>query len=78
MILIWKYLCFAKAYLIENRANLAYNHFIDTFIFYQGLFNNSGSLGDILNMPYPFFTDIILAQVKEKKNQQKQYESLQR
>jgi len=60
--------------LIENRASDAYKNFIDIFIFYQQLFDNSGSISDILNMPYPLFSDIILAQVKEKKEEYKRME----
>lgn len=63
--------------MIENRASQAYKNFIDVFIFYQQLFDNSGSVSDILNMPYPLFSDIILAQVKEKKEEQKRIEQAQ-
>ena len=61
--------------MIENRASDAYKNFIDIFIFYQQLFDNSGSVSDVLNMPYPLFSDIILAQVKEKKEEQKRMEA---
>ena len=62
--------------MIENRASDAYKNFVDIFIFYQQLFDNSGSISDILNMPYPLFSDIILAQVKEKKEEQKRLEEV--
>ena len=64
--------------MIENRASDAYKNFVDIFIFYQQLFDNSGSISDILNMPYPLFSDIILAQVKEKKEEQKRLDEANR
>ena len=57
---------------MEGRASRHYKHFIDTFIFYQSLFNNSGNLSDILELPYPMYRDIILAQVKEKEREEEQ------
>jgi len=36
------------------------------------LFNNSGNLSDILELPYPMYRDIILAQVKEKEREEEQ------
>jgi len=54
---------------VESRASKHYNSFVDTFVFYQTLFNGSGDLNSILNLPYPLYRDIILAQVQEKRKE---------
>lgn len=55
--------------MVEKRASKHYQSFIETFIFYQSIFNGTGDLNSILNLPYPLYRDIILAQVKEKKRE---------
>jgi len=60
--------------MVEGRATKHYNFFVDTFIVYQSLFENSGNLESILNLPYPLYKDIILAQVDEKKREKKKLE----
>jgi len=62
--------------LIENRASKAYKNFIDIFIFYKNLFDNNGSIFDVLNMPYPLFSDIILAKNEDMKKRQENVEHL--
>ena len=58
--------------MVEHRASKYYNYFVDTFIFYQALFEGSGDLNSILNLPYPLYKDIIIKQVEEKKREQKE------
>lgn len=57
--------------MVEGRASKHYNYFVDTFIFYQNLFNGAGDLTSILNLPVSLYRDIILAQVQEKRKEQK-------
>jgi len=38
------------------------------------LFENSGDLVSILNLPYPLYNDLILKQVEEKKREKKLYD----
>lgn len=57
---------------MENRASKYYQNFIDTFIFYNSLFESSISPADVLNLPYPLYKDIILAQVEELKRKKKE------
>lgn len=75
-ILNWSF--FAAAYLEEGRAAKAYKHFVETFILWQRLFDNHGDLHSVLAMPYPFFYDIILRQVEEKKAEKKRLEEAMR
>ena len=56
---------------MEGRASKHYKYFVDTFIFYQSLFKGGGDLKSILELPYPLYKDIILAQVEEKKREKK-------
>lgn len=58
--------------LVPERASKHYKYFIDTFIFYQSIFDNSGDLHNMLNLPYPLYKDVILAQVEEKKREKKE------
>jgi hypothetical protein len=64
-------------YMIEGRADAYYKQFIDNFIIYQSLFENSGSINDILETPYPLYIDIILAQVEEEKRKRKHLKELE-
>jgi len=57
--------------LVEGRASKYYKNFVDTFIFYQAIFEGSGDLDSILRLPYPLYKDVILAQVEEKKREKK-------
>lgn len=66
---------FADAYLVEERASKYYKNFVDTFIFYQAIFEGSGDLNSILTLPYPLYKDIILAQVEEEKRKKKVMDS---
>jgi len=35
------------------------------------MFDNTGDLNSILNLPYPLYNDIILKQIEEKKKEKK-------
>jgi hypothetical protein len=54
---------------VQGRASKHYNYFIDTFLLYQSIFDNTGDLVSILNLPYPLYHDVILKQVEEKKKE---------
>lgn len=54
---------------MQGRASKHYNYFIDTFLLYQSIFDNTGDLVSILNLPYPLYHDVILKQVEEKKKE---------
>jgi len=62
---------FVEAYLVEGRAAKSYKYFVDTFLLYQTLFENAGDPRSILELPYPLYTDIILKQIQEKKQEKK-------
>lgn len=51
---------------------------METFILWQKLFDNHGDLHSVLTMPYPFFHDIILKQVEEKRAEKKRLEEAMR
>jgi len=59
---------------VEGRAAKNYKYFIDTFILYQTLFENSGDPLSLLDIPYPLYNDIILKQIGEKKREKKLYD----
>jgi len=58
---------FVDQFLVENRANNAYNYFIDTYKLYCQLFDGVADIMSILSLPYPLYNDIILSQIEEKK-----------
>jgi len=43
---------------------MAYNVFIDNFLQYQRLFNYTGSVLDVLDLPYSLYYDIMYKQIK--------------
>jgi hypothetical protein len=53
----------------ENSNEIAYRNFIDTFLAYQRLFDYSGSINEILDLPYCLYNDIILSQINLKKKE---------
>lgn len=59
---------------MEGRASKSYKYFVDTFLLYQTLFENSGDPLSLLSLPYPLYNDIILKQIEEKKREKKQYD----
>ena len=63
--------------MVSGRASKYYEHFIQTVIFYQNLFNNSVDINSILSLPYPLYRDIMMAQIEEKKKEKKQFEKNQ-
>jgi hypothetical protein len=54
---------------VTSRASKYYKGFIDSFLTYQELFDNSGDLTTILQLPFPLYNDVILAQITEKKKE---------
>ena len=57
-----------------SHANQSYKFFIETFLFYQRLFNYSGDVNSILEMPYCLYNDLIIEQIKLKKKEMKDKE----
>ena len=60
----------------EDSNEVAYQNFIETFLAYQRLFEYSGSVNEILELPYCLYNDIILSQIKLKKKEAKAQERL--
>jgi hypothetical protein len=60
--------------LIEGRATKRYQNFIDTLLLYQTIFESSGDIISLLQLPFPLYTDIILRQVKEKQKEKRMQE----
>ena len=56
--------------MVPERSKKNYNYFVDTVLLYQDVFESAVDLGDLLKVPYPLYTDIILKQVEKKKKQQ--------
>jgi hypothetical protein len=52
-----------------GHANRSYKFFIETFLYYQRLFEYGGDIEAILSMPYCLYNDLILEQVKLKKKE---------
>jgi hypothetical protein len=48
-----------------------YRFFIETFLYYQRLFEYSGDINSVLEMPYCLYNDLIVEQVKLKKKEVK-------
>lgn len=61
--------------MVENRASKHYNHFIETFLFYQKLFESSGDITSIYNIPYPLYVDVIIKQVEDEKKRRDQQDT---
>jgi len=49
----------------ETEAKDTYNYYIDSVIQFQKLFNYSGSIQSLLELPYCFFQDLIIAKLKD-------------
>ena len=56
---------------LEKDANETYNFYIEMILHFQKLFDYKGSIQDILSLPYCLFQDLIVARVKERKEEQK-------
>lgn len=50
----------------------SYTYFIDTFLFYQRLFEYSGTINDILAMSYPLYNDTIVKQISLRKKEREE------
>lgn len=60
----------------EDSPQISYDNFINTFLLYQRLFDYSGSVDDILELPYCMYNDIILNQIKIKQKEKEELENL--
>lgn len=58
-----------------SHANQNYKFFIETFLYYQRLFDYSGDIDSILEMPYCLYNDLIIEQIKMKKKEMKEMEN---
>ncbi len=47
----------------------AYSDFIDTLLFYQRIFEYSGDILSLMDLPYNIYHDLIVRQVQFKKKQ---------
>lgn len=55
--------------MVQGRASKHYNYFIETLLLYQQLFDNTGDILSLLNLPYPLYHDIILKQINERRKE---------
>jgi hypothetical protein len=55
---------FFRSESVEQAAEKNYKNFIEELLNYQKIFNKSGDLYNILQLPYPLFRDIVRAQHK--------------
>ena len=63
----------------KNSQKEAYNYFIDTLLYYSRLFEgNMPNPGDILDMEYFLYYDLIVKQVRLKKQEGSQRDKAQR
>lgn len=53
----------------EEEAQKSYQFYIDMIIHFQKLFNYTGDIQALLNLPYCIFQDLIVTQVKMKKEE---------
>lgn len=60
----------------EEEAEETYNFYIEMILHFQKLFDYKGSIQDILNLPYNLFQDLIIARVKERKEEKKVEENI--
>jgi hypothetical protein len=52
-----------------SESTKSYNFFIESFLYYQRLFEYGGSIESVLDMPYCLYNDLILEQIKLKKKE---------
>lgn len=57
-----------------GHANKSYKFFIETFLYYQRIFEYSGDISTIIDLPYCLYNDLIVEQVKLKKKEIKDQE----
>ena len=60
---------FLKTTDVQDTAKETYNLYIDTVIQYTKLFKYTGDVQSILNLPYPLLQDLILAKIKDQKEE---------
>lgn len=60
----------------DDPTETSYNNFIESFLLYQRLFNYSGTIQNILELPYSIYNDIILKQIKLKNKEKEEFENL--
>jgi hypothetical protein len=62
--------------LVQGRASKHYNYFIETFLLYQQLFDNTGDILSLLTLPYPLYHDIILKQIAERRKEKQKLDKI--
>jgi len=60
----------------KKEAKETYDFYIETIIQFQKLFNHSGSIQSLLNLPYCLFQDLIVAKIKDQQEEKKRIEKL--
>lgn len=60
----------------QDPTEVSYNNFIETFLLYQRLFNYSGTVQEILELPYSIYNDIIIKEIKLKKKEKEDLANL--
>ena len=56
-----------------NEVAKEYSRYVDTFLYYLRMFENGLTLSEILDLPYCLYNDLIVKQVKLKKQELKKY-----
>jgi hypothetical protein len=54
--------------------NRAYFNFIENVLYYQRIFEYSGNIIELMELPYCLFQDLILQQIKLKKKENQEIE----
>jgi hypothetical protein len=60
----------------EDPTEVAYSRFLETYLAYQRLFEYSGDIDSVLEMPYSLYTDLIMKQVDFKKKEKEEFDKL--
>ena len=63
--------------MVQGRASKHYHYFIETLLLYQQLFDNTGDILSLLNLPYPLYHDVILKQIDEKRKEKQRLKDIQ-
>ncbi len=61
-----------------STANKAYTVFIENILYYQRIFEYSGDISSIMELPYCLLQDLIISQINLKKKEAEKLKQLQR
>lgn len=61
-----------------SMGNKAYINFIENVLYYQRIFEYSGDITSLMELPYCLFQDLILQQIKLKKKENQELEKIRK